>query len=125
MLFKIGSLRADNHNGMTRAGLFILIIGGLALSGWTLYQKDFQAHRGGTVKLVHGRDLAYIELTAAGTTESSAKALVGTYSETNLRAFKDMRVVYANETVFCLEVHKGGGTYHVAGPGGSPADGPC
>jgi hypothetical protein len=110
---------------MTRAALFVLMLGGLAVSGYTLYQKDFQPRQGGTVKLVHGQDLAFIELTAAATTESEAKALVGTYSETNLRKFKDLKVVYANETVFCLQVHKGGVTYHLGGPGGAPAVGPC
>jgi hypothetical protein len=110
---------------MTRAALFVLMIGGLAFSGYTLYHKDFQPAQGGSVKLVHGRELAFVELTAAAATESEAKSLVGTYSETNLRAFKNMKVVYANETVFCLEVHKGGVTYHLGGPGGSPAVGPC
>jgi hypothetical protein len=110
---------------MTRAAFFVLVLGGLVMSGWTLYQKDFQPQQGGSVKLVHGRELAFIELTAAATTESQAKALIGTYSETNLKRFRDLRVVYANETVFCLEVRKRGGTFHLAGPGGSPADGPC
>jgi hypothetical protein len=110
---------------MTRAALFVLMIGGLVLSGYTLYHKDFQPAQGGSVRLVHGRELAIVELTAAAATEAEAKSLVGTYSETNLRRFKDLNVVYANETVFCLQVHKGGATYHLAGPGGSPADGPC
>ena len=110
---------------MTRAVLFVLVLGGLVVSGWSLYEKDFQPAQGGTVKLVHGRDLALIELTAAATTESEAKSLIGTYSETNLKHFQDLRVVYANETVYCLEVRKGGGTFHVAGPGGTPTDGPC
>jgi hypothetical protein len=110
---------------MTRAAMFVLMIGCLGLSGYTLYQRDFEADRGGSVRLVHGRDLAFVELTAAATTESEAKALVGTYGATNLRRFADLRVIYANETVYCLQVRKGGGTYHLAGPGGSPADGPC
>jgi hypothetical protein len=110
---------------VTRAALFILVLGGLAVSGWSLYQKDFQASRGGTVNLAHGRELAYIELTAAGTSEAGAKAAIGTYADTDLRAFKDLKVVYANDTVFCLQVAKDGGTYHLAGPGSGPADGPC
>ena len=83
-----------------------MVIGGLALSAYTLYQKDFQARQGGTIKLVHGRELAMIELTAAGTAESEAKSLIGTYSETNMKRFQDLKVVYANETVYCLQVHK-------------------
>ena len=110
---------------MTRAALFVLTIGGLVLSGWTLYQKDFRAQQGGTVKLVHGRDLAFIELIAAAANESEAKSLIGTYSETNMKRFQDLKVVYANETVYCLQVHKGGATYHLSGPSGSPAAGPC
>ena len=110
---------------MTRAALFVLTIGGLVLSGWTLYQKDFHAQRGGSVKLVHGRELAFIELTAAAATESEAKSLIGTYTETNLKRFQSLSVVYANETVYCLQVHKGGATYHLSGPGGAPGDGPC
>jgi hypothetical protein len=110
---------------MTRAAFFVLVIGSLVLSGWTLYRKDFQAHRGGTVKLVHGRDLAFIELTAAGTTEAAAKAAIGTYGDTDVRRFQGLKVVYANESGYCLEVRKGGGTYHLAGPGSAPADGPC
>jgi hypothetical protein len=110
---------------MTRAAAFLLMVAGLAVSGYTLYQKDFQPRRGGTIKLVHGRELAMIELTTAGTSESQAKSMIGTYSETNLRNFQGLKVIYANETVFCLQVRKGGGTYHLAGPGGAPADGPC
>jgi len=110
---------------MTRAALFVMILGGLVMSGWTLYSRDFHAQQGGSVKLVQGRELAVIELTAAGTTEAAAKSAIGTYADTDLRNFKDLRVVYANDTVFCLEVRKGGGTFHLAGPSGSPADGPC
>ena len=110
---------------MTRAAMSVMVLGGLVMSGWTLYTKDFHAQRGGSVNLVHGRELAMIELTAAGTSEAAAKSAIGTYADTDLRSFKDLRVVYANDTVYCLEVGKGGGTFHLAGPGGSPADGPC
>ena len=110
---------------MTRAALFVMILGGLVMSGWTLYTRDFHAQQGGSVKLVQGRELAVIELTAAGTTEAAGKSAIGTYADTDLRNFKDLRVVYANDTVFCLEVRKGGGTFHLAGPSGSPADGHC
>jgi hypothetical protein len=110
---------------MTRAAMFVLLLGGLFMSGWTLYKKDFHTQRGGSVRLVHGRELALIELTAAGTTEAAAKSAIGTYADTDLRNFRDIRVVYANDTVYCLEVRKGGGTFHLAGPDSSPADGPC
>jgi choline dehydrogenase-like flavoprotein len=110
---------------MTRAALFVLVLAGLGASGHTLWAKRFQPHRGGSVQLVHGRRLAFIELRAARRMESRAKALVGTYSETEMHVFQHLRVVYANETVYCLEVKRDGSTFHLEGPGGKPADGPC
>ena len=97
----------------------------LALSGYTFYVKHFELHRGGRIHLVRGRELAFTELRAAARAEAEAKSLVGTYRDTSLRAFKHMKVIYANETVFCIQVHVDGATYHLAGPRGRPSDGPC
>jgi hypothetical protein len=97
----------------------------LALSGYTFYEKHFELHRGGSLELVRGRELAFTELRAASHAEAEAKSLVGSYRDTSLRAFRHMKVVYANEAVYCLQVHVDGGTYHLAGPSGRPADGPC
>jgi hypothetical protein len=36
-----------------------------------------------------------------------------------------MKVIYANETVYCVQVHVEGATYHLAGPGGAASGGPC
>jgi hypothetical protein len=97
----------------------------LALSGYTFYGKHFKLHRGGSIHLVRGRELAFTELRAAVHAEAEAKSLVGTYEDTRLRSFRHLKVIYANETVYCLQVHVDGHTYHAAGPGGRPADGPC
>jgi hypothetical protein len=110
---------------MTRAAGFVLMVLVLALSGYTFYGKHFELHRGGNLHLVRGRELAYVELRAAAQVESQARGLVGTYRDTSLRSFRNMKVIYANDTVYCLQVHLQGGTYHLAGPGGDPADGPC
>jgi uncharacterized protein (UPF0333 family) len=110
---------------MTRAAGFVLMVIVLALSGYTFYEKQFELHRGGQVHLVRGRELAYTELRAAAQVEAQAKALVGTYRDTSLRTFKNLKVIYANDVVYCLQVHLEGDTFHVAGPGGEPADGPC
>jgi len=97
----------------------------LALSGYTFYEKHFQLHRGGSIHLVRGRELAYTELRAAGHAEAEARSLVATYRDTNLRAFRHLKVIYVNDLVYCLQVQVDGATYHLAGPGGHPADGPC
>ena len=110
---------------MTRAAGFVLMVIVLALSGYTFYDKHFELHRGGEVQLVRGRELAYTELHAAARIESQAKALVGTYRDTSLRTFRNLKVIYANATVYCLQVHLQGDTFHLAGPRGEPADGPC
>jgi hypothetical protein len=110
---------------MTRAAGFVLMLIVLALSGYTFYEKHFELHRGGTIHLIQGRELAYTELRAAARIEAQARALVGTYEDTSLRAFRNMKAIYANETVYCLQVRVKGDTFHLAGPGGHPADGPC
>ena len=111
--------------GVTRAAGFVLMTLVLALSGYTFYEKHFQLHRGGSVHLVRGRELAYTELRAASHAEAEARSLVGTYRDTSLRTFRNLHVIYANDTVYCLQVELEGGTYHLAGPGSHPADGPC
>ena len=110
---------------MSRALGFVLVWIVLALSGYTFYEKHYELHRGGSLHLVRGRELAYTELHAAAHAEAQAKSLVGTYRDTSLRAFRHMKVIYANETVYCIQVRNDGATYHLAGPGGRPADGPC
>jgi hypothetical protein len=110
---------------VTRAAGFVLMWLVLGLSGYTFYDKHFELHRGGTLHLVRGRELAYTELRAAAHAEAEAKSLVGTYRDTSLRAFRHLKVIYANETVYCIQVHVEGTTYHLAGPRGRPAHGPC
>ena len=110
---------------MTRAAGLVLVWLVLGLAGYTFYEKHFELHRGGSIRLVRGRELPSTELRAAAHAEAEAKSLVGTYEDTRLRAFRHLKVIYANDTVYCLQVHVDGATYHLAGPGGHPADGPC
>jgi hypothetical protein len=116
---------AADHGRVTRAAGLVLMWLVLVLSGYTFYSKHFELHRGGSIHLVRGRELAYTELRAAAHAEAEAKSLVGTYEDTRLRTFRHLKVIYANETVYCIQVHVDGATYHLAGPGGHPADGPC
>jgi hypothetical protein len=114
-----------DHGDVTRAAGFVLMWLVLGLSGYTFYDRHFRLHRGGTLHLVRGRELAFTELRAAAHAEAEAKSLVGTYRDTSLRSFRHLKVIYANETVYCVQVHVDGATYHLAGPGGHPSAGPC
>ena len=110
---------------VTRAAAFVLVVVGLTLSANELWRQRFTLHRGGAVHLVRGRELAYTELRAAAAVEAQARSLIGTYEHTDLRSFHDLEVIYANEVVYCLQVEKGGATYHLAGPHEGPKLGPC
>ena len=110
---------------MVRAALFVFVLAGLAVSGWTLYANHFQPHKGGEIRLLRGQELAERELRAAAAVMDEARALVGTYTETNLRRFEDLTIVYATESRYCLLVVKDGNAFHVAGPGGAPSPGRC
>ena len=117
--------RTADHPAVIRAAGFVLVWLVLGLSGYTFYEKHFELHRGGSIHLVRGRELASTELRAAAHAEAEAKSLVGTFEDTRLRSFRHLKVIYANETVYCLQVRVDGLTYHLAGPRGDPADGPC
>jgi hypothetical protein len=110
---------------VTRAAAFILVLLGLVASGYTWVGKGFALHKGGSVALPHGAQIAAIELTAAARTMNAAKSYIGTYSQTDLRRYRNLTIAYANDNRFCLQVVQEGELYHLAGPGGTPAPGHC
>ncbi len=110
---------------MVRAGLFVFMLVGLVASGHTLYANHFRLHQGGEVRLIRGQELAERELRAAAQVMEEARMLVGTYTETSLRPFEDLTIVYATATRYCLVVVKDGNVFHLAGPGGAPTRGRC
>lgn len=110
---------------MTRAALFLLIVAALGASGWTFWHKHYQLHKGGAVELLRGQKLASVELQAAAHTMAVAKAEIGTFSMTDLRVFKNLAVVYATDSAYCLQVGVGADAMHYAGPAGPTTPGPC
>ena len=97
----------------------------LFASGYTWVQKGFALHKGGTVELPQGAQIAAIELQTAASAMAQAKSYIGTYSETDLKHFHNLSIAYANENRFCLQVVQDGELYHLAGPGGKPTPGHC
>ena len=110
---------------MTRAAVFVLAVGALVASGWTFWHKHYQLHKGGSVVLLSGPTLVEYELQTAARTIAEAKAETGTFEMTDLRAFKNLAVVFANDRAYCLQVGVGVDAMHYLGPAGPVRTGPC
>jgi hypothetical protein len=110
---------------VTRAAVFVLCVGALVASGWTFWHKHYQLHRGGAVVLLSGPQLTEYELQTAARTMAEAKRETGTFEMTDLRAFKNLAVVFANDRAYCLQVGVGADAMHYLGPAGPVRTGPC
>ncbi len=110
---------------MTRAAAFVLAMGALAASGWTFWHNHYQLHKGGSVVLLSGPQLAEYELQAAARTMAEAKRETGTFEMTDMREFKNLAVVFANDRAYCLQVGVGPDAMHYLGPAGPVKTGPC
>lgn len=110
---------------MTRAALFVLAVVALGASGWTFWHNHYQLQKGGAVVMLSGPKLVAYELQTAAHTMAEAKAQTGTFSMTDLRSFKNLAIVYATDTTYCLQVGVGPDAMHYSGPAGPPTPGPC
>jgi len=115
---------ADDES-VTRAAVFVLAMGALAASGWTFWHKHYQLHKGGQVALLSGPTLTAYELQTAAHTMAEAKAETGTFEMTDLRGFKNLAVVFADDRAYCLQVGVGAQAMHYLGPAGPVTAGPC
>lgn len=110
---------------MTRAAVFVLAVGALVASGWTFWHEHYQLHKGGQVVLLSGPKIVEYELQTAARTMAEAKRETGTFEMTDLRAFKNLAVVFADERAYCLQVGVGADAMHYLGPAGPVRTGPC
>ncbi len=110
---------------MARAALFVISLLALAVSGFAFVKNGGELGKGGSISLLSGHNAAYAELTAASTSMLEAKTLTGTFSAVDLRNFHNLAIVRADESSYCLQVGVGKDASHLAGPGGTPTDGPC
>lgn len=110
---------------MTRAALFVLSVIAAAASGWMFWHVHYQLGKGGKIVVISGQELKATELQAAAHAMAEAKAQTGTFSMTDLRVFRNLAVVYANDFTYCLQVGADADAMHYVGPAGPPAAGPC
>ena len=71
-----------------------------------------------------GRAAAF-ELTEAGDQLYLTKKWADTYNGPDLRNFKDLQLMRADETGFCIQVVKEAQVFRLVGPGGKPEPGRC
>ena len=117
--------RAADDGCVRGAAAFVLAVLALGVSGWTFWQKHYQLHKGGAIELPTGQRLMAYELQTAAHAMAEAKAQTGTFSMTDLRSFKNLAVVSANDSAYCLQVGVGAEAMHYPGPAGPAQTGPC
>jgi hypothetical protein len=109
----------------TRAPLTIVLVIALAFGGWQLLAR--QADRASTsagdsadalVETVSG---AYF--TGAQVSLESQRRATGSYAGTPLQP--PVTLVRGDATSYCIQLDRPPQVRHLAGPGGSPAAGPC
>ena len=110
---------------MGRAAVFVISVCVLAASGWAFVQNGGRLHGGGGVALLAGREAVDFELQSAASQLLQAKAIAGTYDHAQLPPFHNLAIARADETSYCIQVGSGSQARHLAGPGGTPAPGPC
>jgi hypothetical protein len=110
---------------VTRAAVFVLAVGALVASGWTFWRHHYQLNQGGQVALLSGAKLTEYELQSAAHTMAEAKAETGTFEMTDLRQYRNLAVVFANDRAYCLQVGVGPDAMHYPGPAGPVTVGSC
>jgi hypothetical protein len=106
-----------------RAAVFILVLLGLVASGWGAVKK----HTAPPTPLLERpfARAAAAELKDAGDQLYLTYRWAQTYDGPDLKNFKDLRLVRADHTGFCIEVVKEGHVFRLVGPGGRPELGRC
>lgn len=106
---------------MARAFALVSLLAALAAAGWLvtaqLRTTERELPRAVTTA---GLTAASVNLQQAASALESAKGLGGTYAGVDVSGF-GVTVVRADAAAYCIEA----GGLHVAGPGDTPAAGPC
>ena len=105
---------------MVRPTLFLLLVAALCASGYTLVQKDFRP-TSPTAATLSPAEAAARRLTLAAETLERYHRLIGSYDGVHLEAIKELRLIEASESSYCVEA----GGYALAGPRGAVVLGRC
>jgi hypothetical protein len=109
---------------MGRAAAMMLVLCGLIASGWGFVQHHKAHPKQAPINTAAGQ-LAAAELKDAGDQLYLTKRWADTYDGPDLKNFKDLKLVRASDTSFCLEVAKEGYVFRLIGPGGVAEPGTC
>lgn len=113
----------SDENRVGRVAAFVFVLFGLVASGWTAVQR----HSAPAKPLMEEpfAVAAAAELKDAGDQLYLTKQWADTYDGPDLKNFKDLQRVRADDYGFCLLVVKNGHTFRLVGPGGKPEPGLC
>jgi hypothetical protein len=112
---------------MARGLSFIPLLASLAVGGWLLNGQLAQTPSPGTVTQALGQvreAAAALTFVQALTQLEQFHAARGTYAGAPLAGLK-VKLVRANTGSYCMQATVSGKAYHLAGPGGTAASGPC
>jgi hypothetical protein len=115
---------------MTVRGLGLLsLVVALAIAGWLFAQqtKDVgpTSPAATHVESQASGEVAATNFASAVPDVEAYHAENGTYAGVTLSPGYQLTVVRADDAGYCLQGGTGAGVQHLAGPGGSPAPGPC
>jgi hypothetical protein len=107
-----------------RAAAMVFVVLGLIASGRGFLQHR-KPHAPTTPIETAAGQAAVFELKQAGDQLYLTKQWADTYDGPDLKNFKDLTLVRATDTDFCLQVAKESYVFRLVGPGGSPEPGAC
>jgi hypothetical protein len=110
---------------LRRVLLGVLVLALFAASGWTYVRR---ASTVAPPQQAHAAEwkLARLQLRAAAQALAQLHRLTATYEEADLHVIHRLHLVTATESSYCVQVVEGDGfLFHLAGPGGRVAAGPC
>jgi hypothetical protein len=106
-----------------RVTTMMLVLCGLIASGWGFVQHRNPPKK--TAMETAAGVAAAAELKDAGDQLYLTKRWADTYDGPDLKNFKDLTLVWANDTSFCIQVVKDSVVYRLLGPNGAPEPGTC
>jgi hypothetical protein len=108
-----------------RAAALLFVLFGLVASGWTAVHRHHEPQRAKALLETPAGAAAAAELKDAGDQLYLTKRWADTYDGPDLKNFRDLTLVHADDDSFCLEVVKEGHVFRLVGPGGKPEPARC
>jgi len=114
---------ADPETIVGRAAGLLFVLAGLIASAFA-FVHHMQTPPKGTMETVAAK-AAVAELKDAGDQLYLTKKWAGTYDGPDLKNFRDLQLVRADDFGFCIQVVKEAQVFRLVGPGREPEPGRC